>query len=498
MEAVSRIALLPLDERPVNVDLPRDVAAVAGVVVDVPPREILPDYRTPGDTGRLAEWLRTRADDRATTDLVVSLDLLLYGGLIASRTSADGTSAVLARLELLRELHAARPELRILAVGLVMRASDSYSSTEEPDYWADYGRDLHRLSGDLHRRFVDEAAPIPEHVVPEGVLGDFTGRRLRNHIVNLASLALFQEGVLDVLAITADDTAAFAGGSAEQLWLQHWLRFLPSGGGVLMYPGADEVGAALVARALTGRSAPAPTIRVVCPEPGGLERVPPFENRPLAESVQRQLRAAGARAVDDDAADVVLVVHAPDPSGLNLAFAPAPDGDSAPVQRTAEEVRAALAEGHRVALADVRFPNGADPALVESLLADRSIDRLVAFGGWNTAGNTLGGVIATALAVVVGTRAGSLDPVAVRRALLVRVLDDWGYQSVVRPEESARLFPDRRPLTDVDALAAAESVIGDRLHQLLRDRLHGDDHALAAAVLPWRRSFEVGLTLRGR
>ena len=44
------------------------------------------------------------AADPATVHLLVSIDMLLYGGLIASRTSHDTTRTVLARLDVLREV----------------------------------------------------------------------------------------------------------------------------------------------------------------------------------------------------------------------------------------------------------------------------------------------------------------------------------------------------------------------------------------------------------
>src|SRR5690606_564564 len=167
--------------------------------------------------------------------------------LIASRTSHDTTRAVLARLDALREVRRRRPELPISAVSLVMRASNSYSAAEEPQYWTEHGKELHALGGDAHRLLgesdilpLDELTPVPADVV-----SDYSFRRLRNHTVNLSTLGLVEDGTLDFLAITADDTAPFAAGSAEQVWLRHWMRMLPAGREVLMYPGADEVDAVL-------------------------------------------------------------------------------------------------------------------------------------------------------------------------------------------------------------------------------------------------------------
>lgn len=494
--ASQRIALLPLDDRPVNVRLPGDVARVAGMALDVPPPEILPSYRRPGHAGALGQWLRERAADPATVHILVSVDMLLHGGLIASRTSEDSTRTVLERLDALREIHLRRPELPISAVSLVTRASNSYSPTEEPLYWAEHGKELHALGGGAHRR-LDEADVIPlEQLtpVPAEVVSDYSTRRLRNHIANLSALDLVEDGTLAFLAITADDTAPFAAGSAEQVWLRHWMRMLPTGRQVLMYPGADEVGAVLVARALAANAAVRASFSVACADQAGLTRIPPYENIPLRDSAARQIRAAGAVEVNEGS-DVTLVLHAPDPDRHDMFLGRPDDVDEDAVNGTVDLIRSLMDAGERVALADVRYPNGADEALVRALAEAELLGRLEAFGGWNTAGNTLGSVVAIAAAGVVGRAAGTFDAEAARVALLTRVLDDFGYQAVVRTDSGPALFPDRYPMTDDDSVGHAARVIHSELSALLESCLPSHGTRIAELTLPWRRSFEIGIVL---
>ena len=491
-----RIALLPLDDRPVNVRLPGDVAAVAGVTLDVPPVEVLPTYRAAGDTAALGSWLLERATDPATVHVVVSVDMLLYGGLIASRTSTDTTRDVLERLDVLREVRRRRPELPISAVSLVTRASNSYSAAEEPEYWTTHGKEIHALGGDAHRLLAEtDVLPLSELTdVPAEIVSDYSARRLRNHIVNLSTLALVEDETLDFLAITADDTAPFAAGSAEQVWLRHWMRMLPSGRNVLMYPGADEVGAALVARALAANADVTASFSVACADAEGMTRIPPYENMSLAASASRQIRAAGAVEVAAGG-DVTLVLHAPDPARHDM-FRGRPDAvDEAAVSGTVALIQERLDAGELVALADVRYPNGADEALVRALAEAGVLGRLEAFGGWNTAGNTLGSVVAVAAAAVVGRATGSFDHRAARIALLTRLLDDFAYQAVVRTDAGPGLFPDIYPMADDEQVATAERVIRDELSALMDTMLPADDVRIEELTLPWRRSFEIGLVL---
>ncbi|SEL23066.1 DUF4127 family protein [Nonomuraea pusilla] len=496
------IALLPLDERPVNTRLPVDVGAVAGARVHLPGRDLLPRMRVPGQADLLGEWLLGHADADAA---VVSVDMLAHGGLIAARTTQDATATVLRRLDVLRRLREAAPALPISAVSLVTRASDGYSGDEEPSYWPSYGRELHAYGGLLHRAHQGE--PVAERLaeldaqIPAPVRSDFQRRRLRNHVVNLESLRLHAEGVVDPLLITADDTAVHSAGSVEQDWLRHWARALDAPGTLLMYPGADEVGALLVARALAAAQGEPIRVAVVAGDPAGLDLVAPFENLPAGLGARRQAQAAGTTLVEDpEAADVVLVVHTPDPGRGDWCGAP-PQPDPAAAKATVQAVRAALDTGAAVALADVRHTNGSDPALVEALIEQELIEPLAAYGGWNTAGNTMGSVVAAAVATIAGRRNGTLDARAATRLKLHRLVEDYAYQAVVRP----RLAREHR--LGYTAGQFREGAFGgeraqgylDQVETLLRPLLRalaGDDRwTLGDLTLPWTRTFEIDFTL---
>jgi hypothetical protein len=52
------LALLPLDERPVNTRYPQMLGAIAGANVLLPPPEIRGLQRTPADCDAVAGWLR--------------------------------------------------------------------------------------------------------------------------------------------------------------------------------------------------------------------------------------------------------------------------------------------------------------------------------------------------------------------------------------------------------------------------------------------------------
>ncbi len=176
-----------------------------------------------------------------------------------------------------------------------------------------------------------------------------------------------------------------------------------------------------------------------------------------------------------------------------------PRSDPAAVEATVSAVRDALASGAIVALADVRYSNGSDPALVERLAAEGLLLRLTSYGGWNTAGNAIGGAVAAATAWWVGRRDGTADPRALREALLTRVLDDHAYQSGIRPALHESVFGGAIGPVDDDTEARALRRIGQELQSRLDDLLAGDDDwTVASVALPWHRSFEIDIALAPR
>jgi hypothetical protein len=493
------LALLPLDDRPVNTAMVAEIAAIAGASVLLPPSQMLPHFRTAADPRVLGSWL-TEVCAGGLHGAVVSLDMLGYGGLIPSRISHDPLREVLTNLYVLEEIHRRHPDLHVGALNVFLRASNSNNASEEPEYWTQFGTDLHALGAKAHRAWLDQlragAALVGDDRVPDEVRRDFALRRLRNHSVNLAGLSMLHSGVVQTLLLTADDTAEFSAGSAEQVLVDYWRTLLAPQQNLLVYPGADEVAAVMTARLLSLHHGSTVSFSVDCCEPEGLARIAPFENVPLEMTARRQISAAGARVTVQDA-DVRLLVHAPCPDGGDYYGSRPQPTDPALIATTVQAVGAALDRGERVAVADCRFPNGADPALVEGLRDAGLLLRLLSYGGWNTAGNAMGSTVAAAVSAVVGERAGTLDAGAQQRFLLIRLVEDYGYQSVVRAELMARGHGhDEVDLYGERGRQAADWV-RDRLDQVLAELLDKDDARwrVQSVDFPWGRPFEIGLQI---
>lgn len=509
------IALLPLDERPVNTRYPQMLGAIAGAEVRLPPQAIRGRQRDPADAEAVAAWLREAA---AQADAVVaSAEFLLYGNLINSRISDESASDVLPRLKALEEIGARGTP--VYAFSLLTRVANADNAVEEPLYWAHWGTRLYRYSGLLHKRDAgalgenDAAALLAlEAEIPPDLAAEWLRRRLRNHAVNLALLDLLARERLDLLLLTSDDTSPWGMPSREKAWLEGWVGLLGPrvAERMLVHPGADEVGSALVARLLCRRRGQGPRICPVYAVPGGEEIVAPYEDRAVWITVEGQIRACGCVSVPSpEEADIVLGVLTPSPRRTEFRddFAEAEKAERAPFYAAFFARLAAWQQRNKpVALADVAYPNGADPLAVEMLLAPASPlapADLAAFGAWNTAGNTLGVVVAQAVCALLIE--GDPRRERAQAAFLAhRFLEDWGYQSVVRREARAHLEsawgrrdPDPKSEEQIDAARAAiESGLARALERLQARGIGAGLRLAPGSVrLPWRRTFEVDFDL---
>ncbi|WP_380167757.1 DUF4127 family protein [Jannaschia sp. R86511] len=485
------VGCVPLDDRPVSTQLPALVCAVAGARLLLPPPAGRGVQRVPGDVTVTSDWL----DGLRCDALVVSLEGLTSGGLIASRTGDESLAELLDRLAPLQRV---RPPVHAAVV--VPRTPDTDDAAEEPAYWATHGRALHALSAALHTRAGVAAARAG---VPADVRLDWLRRRLRQHLLALAAVDLVADRSLASLVVGVDDAATRSLSVPDATHLAEHADRLEVGARVSVGHGADETSTVLCARAVLGLSGlSGPRVAVVCADPGGLARTAAYESSPVLDTAFEQLRAAGAHPQEgpvldhQDAADVVLVVHPPDGAG-DWAVHPPGRTDTQAAAATADLVADHLAAGRRVAVADVAQPNGADPALVAALGGRGLLGRLDGWAAWNTAGNSLGTVAAHLVAGHVGRATGTWDGAAHRRLLAARLVEDWAWMCVVRHEVRARTGGDPHLHDHVTADHPALTGVAARLQELLAGVAPDLGwHVVDSSVrLPWNRTFEVHIDL---
>src|SRR5690348_2662552 len=96
------------------------LGAIAGARVVEPPQTLLGNYLTFGQPDAIIAWLNSGQTRRAGS-VVVSTDMLAYGGLVASRVPGVTYADAYFRLQELRTLRRLHPDAWIGAFGTVMR-----------------------------------------------------------------------------------------------------------------------------------------------------------------------------------------------------------------------------------------------------------------------------------------------------------------------------------------------------------------------------------------
>jgi hypothetical protein len=107
-----------MDDRPVTSELPVMLGRIAGIRVEVPPRDLIGNFLNPGRSDALITWLNER---KQTDAFVVSTDMLAYGGLTASRVPGPSYADAVFRLRALAQLRRESPSAWIGAFGTIMR-----------------------------------------------------------------------------------------------------------------------------------------------------------------------------------------------------------------------------------------------------------------------------------------------------------------------------------------------------------------------------------------
>ncbi|MFC5926474.1 DUF4127 family protein [Micromonospora vulcania] len=512
-----RVALVPLDDRPVNTYAPQMTAASAGAQVQLPPKELLGRFFTPADGAAIARWL---GSTDGVDGYVISVSMLAYGGLIASRTAAPTLAAALENLAAIRDLRSTRPDAVIEVHDTIQRLAITSTGTELDTYrdllvaWAKLYDQVVNLGQEQLRAQLDAVrAQIPDQVV-----ADYLAARSRNHQVNRLMVEWVADGTISHLVLSEDDTAPVGLARAERVELEALVAELGVGGRVEIFPGADEVDALLVARVIAAGTAP--TYRAEYAGVSGESWTAQLESIPFAENIRRHAAAVGGRVVSGDA-DIVLAVNTP---------------SSAPGQRAADldafvgRIGELLAAGTPVIVVDPLIVNKADHELVARMESGLDLAALLSYSGWNTGGNALGLALGHGTARWAYLRSsGSGFGVPELRGpgqahaeyLLYRFVKDDPWKNVVQVEAYAHaraqgwdplaLTPEQKsyfdgwvrerlvPLTEryfADHFAGHRIVLGRRGARTFTATLARFESA--RVELPWDRLFEVILEPRLR
>lgn len=487
---------IPLDERPCNYIFPQLlVTHKTDVHICIPPIELLGHKKSPADTKKLSEFLISHVKD--CDNLVLSIDMLLYGGLIPSRLHHLSEKEVNERLDIVHQIKNINPHIKIYAFHCIMRAPSYNSSEEEPDYYEDFGYALFRRKYLLdyqkrHGLSQEELLELKSIHIPRDIIDDYEWRRDFNTQMNLKVIDYLKNGDIDFLVIPQDDSSPYGYTSLSQKKVVDEVKKSHLEQQVMIYPGADEVSMSLFIRAYHEYYHLEPKVYPFYASVLGPTIVPKYEDRPMFESLKSHIRVCRAKMVDTpQEADLILAINSPGKI-MQESFVDEVEKDISYTSYRnlldfAYKIKDYLQEGYQVALCDSAYSNGGDYQLIEYLDHLNILDQLISYAGWNTNCNSLGTTLAQSF---FGRN---------QKHLCYRIIEDVFYQTIVRKQiidcdliELGLSYYDFKDQQDI-----VENRILNQL-QAYYDSLNMSHHYpvhIQRIWMPWKRMFEIGMEI---
>jgi len=427
LASAERILLIPIDNRPAACQFAQMIGAIAGAEVRLPPYEDLGQFTRPGSPEKVLDWLETQ-DYSNVAAVVVSTDMVAYGGLIASRTDATSYATAVKRLQRLEKIRAEHPSAKFYAFSAITRILPT--ATISASKWRlqlgqyvvmrEQAREGRRpdLADDMKRTLAQ---------IPKQKLAEYDRMRVRNIQVQRKLIEMAGRGVIDYLMLGQDDAAPVGPHVRETKRLRSDVEKYDIPAKVYFCEGIDQHANVLVSRALLKNAGFVPRVQVVYSDDDARTQYAAYESKPIEGSVSDQLLASGARPVEPNAKpDYILFLNTPKPK---------PERFETFLQRLRDSLDGDLP----VAVADINFIGhaSADPRVFEALSKDQRASKLLSYAGWNTAGNTVGTSIPAANMVILGRRSGNdvdRKEIARNEFLLHRLVNDFAYHTYTRPQ----------------------------------------------------------------
>lgn len=493
--------LIPLDERPCNYHYPRFVSESSDVELLMPSIELLGKKKQRANREALWKYLFENAKD--CDYAILSLDMLLYGGLLPSRIHHDKKEELEFYLNQLKKLKSECPQLTIYAFSCIMRSPQYDSSEEEPDYYENFGYALFKRAYLMDKKqrvglSHDEEVEFVAIEIDAEIIEDYEQRRNLNLDLNIESLKLVNEGVIEHLVIPQDDSCVYGYTAIAQQRVVKQIEYMNLELCTQIYPGADEVGCSLLIRAYNHSLCRQVKIYPMFASTLGSSLIPLYEDRPILESLKAHVRVCGAKLVNSKSeADLILAYNCPGnmmQESFNQSERDLTYTSYRYLYDFVMNISELIAEGKKVIVCDSAYANGGDLQLLSYMDKLNLLDKIYGYAGWNTNCNSLGSVLAH------GMFALDNDIAKQFHHLFIRYIEDGIYQPLVRKKINDELLPlwNLSYYDFKNRQSEVEAQIKDMLQreydQWNVSKIH--PYKIEQLYLPWKRMFEIGIEIK--
>lgn len=375
-----KILLIPLDGRPPCRKFVIDAGRISGSEIITPPSEIQDYYTQPGDTKALENWIEQNIADADA--VILSVDQLLHGGLLAAREAKKTPADTASMLSFLRRLHQQHTDVPIYAFNVLPRITPpaSIDGYEDNKNLLAYSRLVDRYAHSGTDEDLQALQAIENKITPAS-LQQYQELFRQNAQLNEDLSLLAKEGTLQRLVIGQDDGEKFSIPNIEKRRLRTFLAKNDiANDQVSITHGADEIAMTLLADIENQHSQKRPMVYVEYNAPETADLIMPYMAVSVSETVQEKIHLLhGEQTASPESADFILFVFCGTTENLNTR------------SQSAARIQALLTEGKHVALVDLSKHFDAGETLFPFLIQQQvPLNQLVAYAGWNTASNAIG------------------------------------------------------------------------------------------------------------
>ena len=495
-----KIVLLPLDDRPCNLYFPK-ILPYGRDKVSIAPSQVMGNQKRSADISGVQKWLFDECKD--ADYLIMALDTLIYGGLIPSRLHHKSKEELINNLDFVKKIREAYPSLKIFAFLTIMRTPNSNFDSEEPLYWKRHGKRIFRLGQLIHKEKMniitdEEKKELKElkNIIPYKTVRDYRDRRKVNLEVLHHAYDLYRENYFDYFYIPQDDSNPYGFTRLDQMEIIEYINKCKKP--VKIFPGADEVGLVMVARAINEFYNRHPKVYVYYASCKGPFVVPSFEDRMIDSTINDQILSIGGIRVNSlSECDFVLAINI----GGDMLYFPNEEERIIPydIERNLADfinyIKYVKSLGKVIGVCDVAIPTGSDFELVNLLRKEGLMLKIDGYASWNTASNTIGTVLSE-LSCYTNSHSYKKN----LKFLIHRYYDDLGYCSftrtwtdinaaLARGYSEARLDGKRGKITRM-CKAKLLSYMKEEYTEVSK---YVEDITVTS---PWNRSFEMQFTIK--
>ena len=464
---MKKIALIPIDNRPICYTLVEDILAQdKNIKLYMPERNLLGSLTKQANIVGIYDFLENL--EKVDT-LVISLDTIAYGGLVSSRRCPETYEQIKGRLLNFKEIIKKKAK-KVLAFSSIMRISNNNINEEEKEYWAQWGKRIFEFSYYQHKSRKEKSYNCVYNQIPQDILDDYLDTRKRNFDINKLYLDWIEDKTLDTLVFSKDDTGQYGLNVEEAEFLETEIK--KRNLNAFVKTGADEIPLTLIARALNDNL----TVDIQYIWENSTDKISKYEDISVKNCTEGQLKLANFKLSKN--ADLIFVVN-------NFQYQ---QGDYVLGEEINKLSKQINFPDKKYFIADISNANGADCGLIEQLLLNKIDKNLVGFCAYNTSANSIGCAILSAIVNYNAQKNNTYNELAFKKLMFIRLLDDWAYQANIRKyvRESAPNFIKALEEKNED-LKRFENKIANYLDFKYNN---------VSYSLPWNRSFEVEIYVK--